>query len=296
MAGVRLRISQLAFNPFHQMNIPYRNPANAPVDSIPEGWRLLLEEEFPFKTESADGFLSYEIGCYVTPKWNIGNRWQGDVDRMSYITSRPLPPMYQKPPIPWYNPKNITQEQLQPELGWRFLVEGEASGTDCEWWADYTTEWKTVGSGQVNYVSFGGERTKRQLPSRDPDYFSEEYQVEVFKAWRSNHNSIELQLYAGDKWVETGRNIYWNPIRSYRIKPADPVYRDEPLTDYRVGEAVSLSDRVYVVVGVEDSHVQLEDGGTLGTSVSFQGMMERGAKIHRNGEWQKCLNRVEVKA
>lgn len=278
------------------MNIPYRNPANAPVDSIPEGWRLLLEEELPFKNEMTDGFFSKELAAWSfgSGQWDFGG-YDGSSNTNTYITNRPLPNKYQQPPIPWYNPKNITQEQLQPELGWRFLVEGEKSGTDCEWWSFTCGGWRHVIQEATYFVSDTGERTRRPLPAqyRDPNYFSEEYQVEVFKAWRSDPE-LRLQLHGVNGWANCS-NYTWYPKSIYRIKPADPVYRDELLTDYRVGEAVSLSDRVYVVTGTGNSHVQL-DGETVGTSVSFQGLMERGAKIHRNGEWQKCFNRVEAKA
>src|SRR5882757_3877205 len=150
---------ELSFNPNH-MNIPYRNPANAPVDSIPEGWRLLLEEEFPFKNERD----CEPIGRWFRSHWDISTHYNGKGSENTYITNRPLPHKYQQPPIPWYNPKNITQEQLQPELGWRFLVEGEASGTDCEW-MNVEGIWRPTKVSQAYFVSKTGERTRRPLPS-----------------------------------------------------------------------------------------------------------------------------------
>src|SRR5882672_3419753 len=177
-------LPEVSFTPIN-MTIPYRNPANAPVNSIPEGWRLLLEEEFPFKSQ--DGEPGEKIGRWFRSYWEISVHFNGKESENTYITNRPLPPKYQQPLIPWYNPKNITQEQLQPELGWRFLVEGEKSGTDCEW-MNAGGIWRPTKVSQAYYVSNTGERTRRPLPNKhqEPDYFSEEYQVEVFKAWRFN--------------------------------------------------------------------------------------------------------------
>jgi len=151
--------------------------------------------------------------------------------------------------ISWYNPLNITQEQLQPEDGWRFLVEGEKSGLDCQWFSHSKPHWNEVLPQASWFVSEQGERTKRPLPEKyrvaapapspepevEPDYNSREHKLAVLAA-ALDGEKCEVRLNPHSNWIEAGGladlAMHLSHCDDIRIKPKAPpapVFVDVPL-------------------------------------------------------------------
>lgn len=151
--------------------LQFHNPINLP--SAGDGHRFL------HVGEATSGGAQYWDESYR--EWRPSHRGPNEgispvhTYRVPVSVSRPLP-MYNlmgdewqlQDPRPIQNPAGVTQEQLQPELGWRFCLQSEMDlmPQDAEHW--HSGEWGHSGyNGRSNTDhnrEYGSYRTRTPLP------------------------------------------------------------------------------------------------------------------------------------
>lgn len=116
-------------------------------------------------------------------------------------------------PRPIQNPAGVTQEQLQPELGWRFCLQSEMDlmPQDAEHW--HSGEWGTSGyAGRSNTDhnrEYGSYRTRTPLP---PNQTTAQWLEDAYRELTSpdhaplggtcSHESIEIPMQANPNYED----------------------------------------------------------------------------------------------
>lgn len=214
----------------------FRNPENIDPSTIPDGWRLTLPEEHELEYEEGPWLI-----CNVPFKlWNTQTNRpyenpykKGDnlAPNWTAITNAPLPEKYREKEIPWHNPNDVTQEQLEPEKGWRFLtveevVDREDPTEDIQGW------------GGNSFPPFQGRlfganptityRVKWPLPAKyQKDKEVSENESEGILVLDEKYNQIQNKMCATVKEIER-RGMFRFLIASRLVMADNPRHGNDP--------------------------------------------------------------------
>lgn len=207
----------------------FRNPENIDPSTIPDGWRFTLPEEHGFDQEGRPNALVkhklyFKMKNGFTRTHDIGSRCEKE---WTAITNAPLPEKYREEQLDWHNPDKVTQAQLEPEQGWRFLTEDEvmvdrqSPSTDIQAWTG-----KKFAQSQRGY--YGADKTmtyrvKWPLPAKYQKLSENKSEPSLDERYIAQTN----QFCATVKEVELRGQ--WKFLRSCRLVMADnPRHGNDP--------------------------------------------------------------------